>query len=293
MILYHSYYGNEFPMGHLHISSNETPSRNHHYPNQESRPMTSSEHQTRMEPTIPEFRIRRPDPNIQYSNRRHYGGYPPQAISRPTRETYDPRFYNHQSFRQQTEPNSYLTPPRLTHDSETTRSIIPPEPRNAGAPTNRTSYRGRFNPNGKPSPGSSSIKELRENDIVCGRGAPTLFHKGNIKFRNLVLQYQSTYLFSKRPDKPRVAWSLLEIIQSNGGRFVRRVKGAIRNTNNSVDENHGANASCYHWEQLNDRQAYDKICQSLREGAPEVRRRILSSRSPSESETQFQENNMS
>ena len=29
------------------------------------------------------------------------------------------------------------------------------------------------------------------------------------------------------------------------------------------------------WEQLNEKQAYEKICQALREGAPELRRRML------------------
>lgn len=33
--------------------------------------------------------------------------------------------------------------------------------------------------------------------------------------------------------------------------------------------------SSFAWEQLTDKQAYEKICQSLREGAPELRRRLL------------------
>jgi hypothetical protein len=122
----------------------------------------------------------------------------------------------------------------------------------------------------------SPIKDLLEIDIVCGRGAPTLFHEGNRKFRDLIQQYQSLYMFSKRPDKPRVAWKVLEIVSAYGGRFVRRVKGRQQNSSTTTKERGATKkSSIYTWEQLNERQAYEKICQSLREGAPELRRRML------------------
>ena len=223
--------------------------------------------------------------NVHYWNQREYIGPPTHgrrfkesssSVVRPSREAIDPRIY-----KQETEDTSYLTPPDLTHDSETTRSIIRPETRIVVAQESRT--RGRFHPNKRSSETQSLITELCENDIVCGRGAPTRFHKGNIQFQNLILQYQSTYLFSKRPDKPRLAWALLEIIQSNGGRFFRRVKGKGSKSSKPTNEN----TSCFGWEQLNERQAYEKICQSLREGAPELRRKILSGSSTSELENQI------
>ncbi|KAL3914556.1 MAG: hypothetical protein SGILL_006059 [Bacillariaceae sp.] len=65
-----------------------------------------------------------------------------------------------------------------------------------------------------------------------------------------------------RSDKPGIAWKLLDIVTSRGGRFVRRNK-AFKNSSN------------FAWEQLNDKQAYEKVCQALREGAPELRRRML------------------
>ena len=63
----------------------------------------------------------------------------------------------------------------------------------------------------------------RPNDIVCGRGAPTNFHPGNEAFHNLIQQYQARYQFAKRSDKQRIALDLLSLIESHGGRFVRRV----------------------------------------------------------------------
>lgn len=36
-----------------------------------------------------------------------------------------------------------------------------------------------------------------------------------------------------------------------------------------------SSSSSFAWEQLSDKQAYEKICQSLREGAPEFRRRMM------------------
>jgi hypothetical protein len=106
------------------------------------------------------------------------------------------------------------------------------------------------------------IWELGEYDVLCGRGAPTNYHGGNLFLRKLVDKYQTVYLCSKRSDKPAIAWKLLDIVTSHGGRFVRRNKAHKGSTN-------------FGWEQLTDKQAYEKICQALREGAPELRRRML------------------
>ena len=108
---------------------------------------------------------------------------------------------------------------------------------------------------------SKVIWELGEYDVLCGRGAPTNFHSGNRFLRKLVAEYQTLYLCSKRSDKPAIAWKLLDIVTSRGGRFVKRNK-AHKNTT-------------FAWEPLNEKQAYEKICQALREGAPELRRRML------------------
>lgn len=220
--------------------------------------------------------------------RRNVGQSPTDVYDRSSfrsdREVRDPIFCHYHNLNQPTGQLSYLAPPDLDHGEETnlTTSMVTP---------NRESFKGRFTtakPGVDPKSPSCSIRDLGENDIVCGRGAPTLFHQGNKKFRELILQYQSVYLFSKRPDKPRVAWNVLEIVSSNGGRFVRRVKRNHQSIG-TVERGATKKSSCYQWEQLNERQAYEKICQSLREGAPELRRRMLGR--TKEGEKQEQESN--
>lgn len=50
----------------------------------------------------------------------------------------------------------------------------------------------------RPSSSSTVIWTLSENDIVCGRGAPTLFQRGNAMFRELVDEYQVRKIYLSR-----------------------------------------------------------------------------------------------
>lgn len=109
---------------------------------------------------------------------------------------------------------------------------------------------------------SSPFVTLRDSDIVCGRGAPTNFHIGNSRFRELVLDYNKSYFVAKRSEKPRIAMKVLDVLSSRGARFVRRIKG-------------GSSASS-HWEEVAHKIAYEKVCQALRDaGGPS--RQMLSS----------------
>ena len=92
---------------------------------------------------------------------------------------------------------------------------------------------------------SAIITNIHGNDIVCGSGATTIFQKGNQTFRNVILKYQTLYLCSARPNKPKIACKVLEIVMSYGGRFVRRCKAVV-------------SSSAVVWEQLTERKAYQK-----------------------------------
>lgn len=107
------------------------------------------------------------------------------------------------------------------------------------------------------------ILELQDHDIVCGRGAPVNWQKGNQFFRDLIVEHQTEYLCSKRIDKPKIATEVMGMIKSNGGRFVRRVKSSY--------------GGRFGWEEIPEKRAYEKVCQALREGAPELRRKMLAS----------------
>lgn len=108
------------------------------------------------------------------------------------------------------------------------------------------------------------VNQVGPNDVLCGRGAPTNYHPGNEYFRDLVKEYQNTYLASKRADKPFVASHIVNIIQSRGGRFLRRYK------RNGVSWERGH----FVWVEVDPQKAYEKACQALREGAPEIRRKM-------------------
>jgi hypothetical protein len=78
-------------------------------------------------------------------------------------------------------------------------------------------------------------------------------------FRDLVKNYETSYMCAKRSDKPRIAMELLDIVRARGGCFVRKDKVA------------GQSA----WVEIGEHRAYEKVCQALREGAPELRRQML------------------
>jgi len=116
--------------------------------------------------------------------------------------------------------------------------------------------------NSKSSPDASppsSDGSLRRLDIVCGRGAPINFHYGNQAFRELVEEHQTSYLCAKRSDKPRIALKVMDLVKAGDARFVRRHKASKK------------------WVEIDDNCAYEKVCQALRDGAPNVRRQMLAS----------------
>jgi hypothetical protein len=105
------------------------------------------------------------------------------------------------------------------------------------------------------------LVHLHDMDVVCGRGAPTLVHPGNQAYRNVIQKYAASYLCAKRSDKPVIATKVMETMKIRAVRFVRR-------------ERHHTGLG---WIVLNDNKVYEKVCQSLREGAPELRRKMLAS----------------
>lgn len=109
------------------------------------------------------------------------------------------------------------------------------------------------------SPCVDYIWDLQPFDIVCGRGAPCQFNEGNYEFMDLITRYQTSYLCARRSDKPRIALQVLQEIHDRGGRFVRRQKAPGRQA----------------WVEVNEKSAYEKVCQALRDGAPELRRQML------------------
>ena len=109
----------------------------------------------------------------------------------------------------------------------------------------------------------SYIYEVRDADVLCGRGAPTSWHPGNQYFRRLVEKYQHKYLAAKRIDKPEIATRIVELVEERGGRFLKRTKVVGVGTRGH-----------FCWSAIGEQRAYEKACQALREGAPEIRRQL-------------------
>mmetsp|Transcript_50580 Transcript_50580/g.56457 ORF Transcript_50580/g.56457 Transcript_50580/m.56457 type:complete len:380 (-) Transcript_50580:130-1269(-) len=103
---------------------------------------------------------------------------------------------------------------------------------------------------------------LRLQDVVCGRGAPTSIHPGNLSFKAIIKKHDTTYLCSKRSEKPKIATKLLGQFRDNDIRFVKRER-----------DEEGA----FIWVEIGEQRAYEKVCQSLREGAPQLRRQMMAS----------------
>jgi hypothetical protein len=68
------------------------------------------------------------------------------------------------------------------------------------------------------------VYDVSNVDVLCGRGAPSLYHVGNQQFRRLVEAYQSQYMAARRLDKPDIAMRIVQVIRSRGGRFLKRTK---------------------------------------------------------------------
>ena len=71
-------------------------------------------------------------------------------------------------------------------------------------------------------PVCNNISELNMHDVLLGRGGRTNTQVGNRLYRELVADFQPTYLMAKRREKPLLARSIVLIIRKRGGRFVKK-----------------------------------------------------------------------
>lgn len=86
------------------------------------------------------------------------------------------------------------------------------------------------------------------NDVLLGRGGATNNHDGNRRFRLLVADHQQEYLQARKRDKVDIARRIVSIVQSKGGRFLKR----------------GSDDAT--WVPVSDKRAQEKTSQALREG---------------------------
>ena len=171
-----------------------------------------------------------PPNNQQFQPQQPYM-FPPQNMPQYY-NPYQPPFYG-------APQNPYWQPPPIDGDPN-----YPRHPQNASAHGNVESFR--------------YIRQINNNDVLCGRGGATNSHIGNRSFRSLVKEYKDKYLRAKKKEKPAVAGEIVDKIRSLDppGRFLKK------------DRDSG------YWLDIGDIRAKEKTSQALREGAPAIRKQM-------------------
>ena len=69
------------------------------------------------------------------------------------------------------------------------------------------------------------VTELKEDDVLFGRGAPIVNTSGNIRFRDLVNAQKAAYSTTKcRQTKDSIARNIIATVEQRGGRFLKEIK---------------------------------------------------------------------
>ena len=201
--------------------------------------------------------------------------YPPQRSLYPEHYSPDPRHAPYSAgysapsapYSGYYEQQSRFLPPPHAHSQH-----LPPHPhRNALDEYNRGAGAGYIPAYGSTIPSQmpqfttqAYIKDVNENDVLCGRGGATNSHSGNRSYRELVKQYKDKYLQAKKKQKPNVAAEVVAKIRNlePPGRFLKKDK-----------------ESGWYLD-IGDARAKEKTSQALREGAPLIRKQMSEGRRP-------------
>lgn len=95
-------------------------------------------------------------------------------------------------------------------------------------------------------------KHPHPHDVICGRGKGSYLHIGNSRFHKLVDKSKQKYLCSSKAEKTKLSRSIVAEIQSLDppGRFIEY------------------DVSSATWVEVDDKRAWEKSCQALRERKP-------------------------
>lgn len=102
---------------------------------------------------------------------------------------------------------------------------------------------------------NNPITEIKDNDVLLGRGGLTNTNPGNIKFRKLVSKYRVHYCTAPKGDKGALARYLCNYVRAMHGRFLAKASDGPA------------------WYEVGDEKAVSKCGQALREGTAEFNRK--------------------
>eukprot|EP00536_Pseudo-nitzschia_multiseries_P011179 jgi/Psemu1/297794/fgenesh1_pm.367_\ len=104
------------------------------------------------------------------------------------------------------------------------------------------------------------IPQPHDHDVLCGRGGGTNNHIGNSHWRMLVAANKQLYITLPKRQKMLLSRSIVNAVRSQTppGRFLQK------DTNTKL------------WFDVGDQRAQEKTSQALREGAPDIRKKVAS-----------------
>jgi hypothetical protein len=102
------------------------------------------------------------------------------------------------------------------------------------------------------------ILQPHPNDVLCGRGGGTNNHIGNSHWRMLVAANKQLYITLPKRQKMLLSRSIVNAVRSQNppGRFLQK------------------DSTSNHWFDVGDQRAQEKTSQALREGAPDIRKKV-------------------
>lgn len=184
------------------------------------------------------------------------GNLPPGSIPHPDPHGHPsyPPMYHSQYYRQDPNFNPF-PPPMYSRDRE---SPYWPTPMEGDSFSRNVAHHPQHSSSHGNAESFRFIRQINNNDVLCGRGGATNSHVGNRSFRQIVKQYKDKYLNAKKKEKPNVAGEIVEKIRSLDppGRFLKK------------DRDTG------YWLDIGDMRAKEKTSQALREGAPLIRKKM-------------------
>lgn len=105
-------------------------------------------------------------------------------------------------------------------------------------------------------PNGGFINDLRDMDVLCGRGGAALRHPGNLTYRRLVNLNKGLYITCLKTEKLKISRSIVAAIREQNGRFLEK----------------DSKSNAYY--DIGDKKAIEKTSQALREGQPKLRQQI-------------------